>query len=231
MFKEKEKKNRWIVLASWGLDTCVVAWIMKKDYKCKDLLFLHFDYWHKIEKQEQIALKNIVEYYWAKYVSIKLDFLKELFKDSSLLKGNVDESWKGMELALDYVPVRNLLFLSLAVSYAEVNNYNLIGFGWNLSESMAYPDTTSIFIEKYNNLLSNAIWVNKDIKVLDPLKNLLKHEIIREWIRIWAPMNLSWSCYQDKWNWKHCGVCASCRLRKIGMERNWLDIEGNKMEK
>jgi len=225
--KEEIKENRWLVLASWGLDTCVVAWIMKKKYNCKDLIFLHFDYWHKVEDQEQEALENMIKKYWAKYVSIKLDFLKELFKDSPLLTWKIDTSWKWLELNLEYVPVRNLLFLSLATSYAEVQGYNLIWFGWNLSESMSYSDTTSIFIERLNKLLPNAIWTDKNIEIIDPLKDLLKHEIIAEGIKVWAPMNLSWSCYQD-WD-KHCWECASCRLRKIWMKRNWLDILWNNL--
>lgn len=221
----EETVSKGLVLASWGLDTCVVAWIMKEDYNCKEMTFLHFDYGHKVENREQKALEDIVKVYWAKYVSIKLDFLKDLFKDSPLLTWNINEDWKWMELNLEYVPVRNALFLMMATSYAEVHWFNYIWFWGNLSESMSYPDTTAQFIEKMNELLPNAIKRNWNIKILDPLKDLLKHEIIAEWLRVKAPMNLSWSCYQDDWSWKHCWKCASCRLREIWMNRNSLDLE------
>lgn len=217
-----------LVLASGGLDTTVVAGIMKHDYNCKDLTFLHFDYGHKVEEREYESLQNVVNFYNAKLVTIKLDFLKELFKDTPLMTGNVDESWKWMELSLEYVPVRNALFMLLATSYAEVNNINYIWFGWNLSESMSYSDTTQIFIQKINELLPYAIKTNWNIQVLDPLKDLLKHEIVAEGIRVNAPMELTWSCYQDNWTGKHCWVCASCRLRKIWMEKNNLTIEWTK---
>lgn len=222
-----ELQSKGLVLASWGLDTTVVAGIMRSDYNCKELTFLHFDYGHKVEGREAKALEDVVKFYWAKLVTIKLDFLKELFKDSPLMTGKVDETGKWMELALDYVPVRNGLFMLMAISYAEVNEFNYIWFGGNLSESMAYPDTTAETISKLNDLIPNIIKRNWNIKILDPLRDLLKHEIVAEWIRVNAPMNLTWSCYQDSWTWRHCGKCASCRLRNAGMSRNWLDIEGN----
>lgn len=225
---EWQIQSKGIVLASWGLDTAVVAGIMRSDYNCKELIFLHFDYGHKVEWREAKALEDVVKFYWAKLVTIKLDFLKELFKDSPLMTGRVDETGKWMELALDYVPVRNGLFILIAISYAEVNRFNYIWFGGNLSESMAYPDTTAETISKLNDLIPNIIKRNGNIKILDPLRDLLKHEIVKEWIRVNAPMNLTWSCYQDNWTGKHCGKCASCRLRNIWMSRNGLDIEWNK---
>lgn len=220
--------SKGLVLASWGLDTTVVAWIMKNDYNCKELTFLHFDYGHKVEDREAKALRDVVDFYWAKLVTIKLDFLKELFKDSPLMTWKVDETGKWMELSLDYVPVRNWLFMLMAISYAEVNGFHYIWFWGNLSESMAYPDTTAETISKLNDLIPNVVKRNWNIKILDPLRDLLKHEIVKEWIRVWAPMSLTWSCYQDNWTWKHCWKCASCRLREAWMKANGLDLEGNK---
>jgi len=222
-----EKKG--LVLASWGLDTCVVAGIMKDDYKCKELTFLHFDYWHKVEEHEQRALKDVISAYNARFVSVKLDFLMDLFKDSPLLTGKVDTTGKWMEVNLEYVPARNLMFLSLATAYSEVNGFDYIWFWWNLSESMAYPDTTAKFIKDMNNALEGGVGVNKNIQIIDPLKDLLKHEIVEEGLRVNAPMNKSFSCYMNTEDWLHCGECASCRLRAIGMEKNGLDIEGNKV--
>jgi len=93
---------------------------------------------------------------------------------------------------------------------------------------MAYPDTTAETISKLNDLIPNVVKRNWNIKILDPLRDLLKHEIVKEWIRVWAPMSLTWSCYQDNWTWKHCWKCASCRLREAWMKANGLDLEGNK---
>lgn len=226
--KEKTEKKA-LVMASGWLDTCVVAWILKADYDCKDLTFLHFDYWHKVEEKEHKALEKIVEYYGAEYKVVKLDYLKELFKDTPLISGDIDETGKGMELSLEYVPTRNSTFSLLVASYAEVMDFDYIGFWWNLSESMAYSDTTAIWKRKANEFLEVAIGGGKKVEIVAPLEDLLKHEIVAEGIRVWAPMNLSWSCYQDNGTGLHCGKCASCRLRKIGMERNSLDIEGNKL--
>jgi 7-cyano-7-deazaguanine synthase len=60
-----------------------------------------------------------------------------------------------------------------------------------------------------------------NIKVITPLLNMKKSEIVKKGIELDAPLNLTWSCYER--NDLACGSCQSCTLRleafkKAGVE-------------
>jgi 7-cyano-7-deazaguanine synthase len=50
-----------------------------------------------------------------------------------------------------------------------------------------------------------------NIKVVAPLLNMSKSEVVKKGIELAAPLQLTWSCYER--NDKACGHCQSCRLR------------------
>ena len=54
------------------------------------------------------------------------------------------------------------------------------------------------------------------IEVSTPLLHLGKDEIVREGLRLGAPLHLTWSCYTGQE--VACGRCESCRLRLKGFE-------------
>ncbi len=50
-----------------------------------------------------------------------------------------------------------------------------------------------------------------------------KQDIVKEGVRLGAPLHLTWSCYQNDGNIA-CGVCDSCALRLKGFqEAGWSD--------
>ncbi len=51
----------------------------------------------------------------------------------------------GAEYAYEWVPARNLVFISVAVALAEANGFDAVGTGINLEESGAYPDNEMEF--------------------------------------------------------------------------------------
>ena len=51
--------------------------------------------------------------------------------------------------------------------------------------------------------------------------NLNKAAIVKEGIRLGAPLHLSWSCYQSED--KACGVCDSCALRLRGFRQAGIE--------
>ena len=50
-----------------------------------------------------------------------------------------------------------------------------------------------------------------NIKVITPLLEMNKSEIVKKGIELDAPLSLTWSCYEK--NDMACGRCQSCTLR------------------
>lgn len=116
-----------------------------------------------------------------------------------------------------YVPGRNLLFLSIATSYAEVIGAEAIFIGVNALDYSGYPDCRPQFIRKVEEVIAYATKAGvegKGIRVETPLLDMRKSKIIREGIRIGVPYHLTTSCYHG--DVEACGECDSCRLRLKG---------------
>ena len=58
------------------------------------------------------------------------------------------------------------------------------------------------------------------IKIITPIINLSKSEIVKKGVELNAPLELTWSCYQNED--EACGVCDSCALRLRGFQRQEL---------
>jgi 7-cyano-7-deazaguanine synthase len=110
-----------------------------------------------------------------------------------------------------YVPGRNTLFLSYALSFAQSQNAKNIFIGANALDYSGYPDCRPQFIDAYNGLLKS---LGLNIKVLAPLLHLTKAQIIKLGTKIKVPYQYSWSCYNGLK--KPCGKCDSCKLRAKG---------------
>jgi 7-cyano-7-deazaguanine synthase len=54
------------------------------------------------------------------------------------------------------------------------------------------------------------------IEIKTPLIEMKKSEIVKEGVKLGAPLNLTWSCYKD--SELACGSCDSCLLRLRGFE-------------
>jgi 7-cyano-7-deazaguanine synthase len=220
LYIEKENKKT-LILASSGLDSTVAAsWAIKQGY---DISLIHFNYGCKATSNENIAINKLQKFYNCELIKIPIDFYKKIIGNSSIIDNDKDISKKnngedGAELALEWVPARNLVFLSIVSAYAEAHDFSYIVLGGNLEESGAYSDNEYIFQKKFNDLLPNALNLQKKVQLLTPLANLMKHEIVKLGIETNAPMHLTWSCY-DK-DIIPCGECGPDYMRIKAFKMN-----------
>jgi len=218
-----------VVLLSGGLDSTTCLYLAARDcgYPKRTslpILALSFDYSqkHKIEIQKS---RKISKKLGIKHLVQKLD--PNFFLGSSLTEAKlkVRKNAKTESIGLDeeipntYVPGRNILFLSFALSLAEGHKYNTIYIGVNALDYSGYPDCRPEFIEAYQNMANigtkAGIGGSDKIKIITPLLNLNKKEIILLGKELGAPLHLTHSCY-DPVNGKACGKCDSCLLRAKG---------------
>lgn len=213
------KNNKALVVCSGGLDSVVSAtWAKRNGY---DITLFHFHYGSRAQSPETNSILNV-----AKELNCQAEFFpipiysksdSPLLDNDSKIAGGED----GAEFAHEWVPARNLVMLSLATAYAEAKGFNTIVLGNNLEESGAYADNDPEFIDKFNDIIPFAIGDGKQVNVIMPVGNLMKHEIVKLGHQIGAPMNLTWSCYRA--GKKHCGTCGPCYMRRKAFEINGIE--------
>jgi 7-cyano-7-deazaguanine synthase len=206
------RQKRALIIASAGLDSTVcISWAKDKGY---DISLLHFDYRCRAEANETKAINDIAKHFNAELITIPTDLFKNAIKNSRLTDegSTISEGEAGSELAIEWVPARNLIFMSIAAGYAEAYGFDYIILGGNLEEAGAYADNEAIFQRKFGELLPNSLNLQKKVEVLTPVANLMKREIVDLGLKLNSPLDLTWSCYEA--GEIHCGVCGPCKMRK-----------------
>jgi len=120
----------------------------------------------------------------------------------------------GPEIPATYVPARNLVLLSLALSFAEARGAQRVYFGANSLDYSGYPDCRPEFVEAFSQAatLGTRVGVEgRPIEILAPLQHLTKTEILRRGLELGVDYSLTWSCYRGEE--AACGECDSCRIR------------------
>ena len=210
-------KKKCVVLLSGGLDSSTVLYyVIKKNFQP---LCLIFDYFQR-HKKEVVSAKNIAKSVNSKYYIIKTFFP---WKGSALTNSKLKipdcklNDKKNSTIPTTYVPARNIIFLSYAVSLAEVVGAKYIFYGANQIDYSGYPDCRKIFYEKFNELIKVGTKPTTNITIETPLISMSKAEIVRKGMELNAPFHLTWSCYKDQEI--ACGVCDSCALRLRGFQK------------
>ena len=210
-----------IALLSGGLDCTVASSVYSKDY---EIHAITFNYGQKSFKQELTASKQICEKMGFIHKIIDLNWLSEISNSSLNTDENIpepeyddlDNIEKSIKTAASvWVPGRNTVFTSIALSYAESIGASIIIVGWDKEEAHTFPDNSKEYLEKFNELFEVGSPIN--IKVEAPLINMDKNEIVQLGAEFNAPMELSYSCYKGEE--KHCSVCESCMRRKRGFQK------------
>lgn len=208
--------NKSIILLSGGLDSLVCLGLCRDKYNVE--LALTFDYGQKSANKEISAAKKLCDFYNVKHKVINLDWLKEitntaLVTDEILPEGidNPEQSAKSV-----WVPNRNGLFLNIAASFADSYGYNYIILGANAEEGATFPDNTPEFADKVTEEFNYSTLVRP--KVLVPLINYDKNDIVNLALKNSMPLALVQSCYAS--SNKHCGKCESCTRLKNALKHN-----------
>lgn len=217
-----------VCLISGGLDSCVTAHIAKS--KGYEVYALSFNYGQRHKKEIECA--KIIAKSVNSREHIIFDLSLKKFGGSSLLNKSqelesghsLDEI--GKRIPSTYVPARNTVFLSIALSYAEAIDADAIFIGATATDYSGYPDCRPEYIEAFQKMTDLATKKGVEGKIIEinaPLLKMSKGEIIRQGIKIGAPLEKTWSCYAG--NVKACGKCDSCLLRLKGFkEANIKDL-------
>jgi 7-cyano-7-deazaguanine synthase len=140
-------------------------------------------------------------------------------KTSNHIPNTHDVSSIGQKIPSTYVPARNTIFLSIALSYAETRKADEIYIGVTSADYSGYPDCRPEYIQAFQtlaNIATKRAVLGNPISLKTPLLHLNKKEIIQRGQELSVPFEKTWSCYQGEK--KACGHCESCFLRLKGFK-------------
>lgn len=210
-----------VVMISGGMDSTVVAAMIARDgYK---IAALHLNYGQRTEARELKAFNDICGHYGIKErLIVDIKYLAEI-GGSSLTDKNIEVSKAELDnstIPTSYVPFRNANILAIATSWAEVIGANTIGVGAMEQDSSGYPDCREDFFDAYEKMIDLGTKPETKIKILRPVINMTKKDIILEGKELGVPFELTWSCYKSSDT--ACGECDSCALRLRGFAQSGI---------
>jgi len=217
-------KRKAVILLSGGLDSAVTLFYAReKGYECHCLTF---DYGQRHVKETSCA-RMLAKRAGAslKMMKLTLPWRGSSLTDRrvSLPSGRTVEEIESAPIPSTYVPGRNTIFLSLAVSYAEAIGAEAVFIGAHIQDSSGYPDCKKEYLEAFDRAVRAGTrrGLEGRLKLEYPLIGKDKAGIIRLGRRLGVPFEMTWSCY--KGGKKPCGKSDSCVLRARGFEEAGIE--------
>lgn len=207
-----------VVILSGGLDSTITLRLAVEKYGYENVAALTYDYGQKQRREIEMA-KMSTNLLRVKHKVVDASFLGDISKGFS---ANVDTDMKmptirdvlGDPRPKTYVPNRNMILMSIAAAYAEVNNVDTILCGLQVHDEYGYHDTTQRWVDKINDVLSENRIIK--IKVTAPFSRLSKLEELRILYELDGNVNLAMftlTCYNPDSYHSSCGECPSCSER------------------
>jgi len=217
-----------VVLLSGGLDSATtLAIALDEAYQC---FALTFRYGQRHCREIEAAKKVAESLRAVEHRIINID--PAALGGSALTDENIKvpkfraELGQLDQIPITYVPARNLIFLSYALGWAEVIGAFNIFIGVNTTDYSGYPDCRAEFIQAFEqtaNLASASAVRNKGrYRIVTPVINMTKAQIILTGSKLGVDYSLTHSCYDPDKQGRSCGRCDSCRLRLKGFKEAQL---------
>src|SRR5206468_8588086 len=208
-----------VVLLSGGMDSCVCAAIARECHGASKIALLHASYGQRTQERERRAFDEVANFYGVRErLIVQLDHFRAI-GGSALTDKNISvpenelgvPGAHGSAIPVTYVPFRNAHFLSLAVSWAEVLGAGAIYIGAVAEDSSGYPDCRPEYYRVFQELIRVGTRPETQVRIVTPVIEMKKSEIVRRGLELGAPLDLTWSCCPEED--RACGVCDSCLLR------------------
>lgn len=201
-----------LIILSGGLDSSTLLHYIKKTLKYEEIYALSFNYGQKHSKELEMAKYHCDLLQIKEHKIIDMSFLGAMLKGSSaLIDSDIAvphiKEVLGDPQPLSYVPNRNMVMLSLAVSYAEAKGALDVFYGAQKHDSYSgYWDASPEFLESINKVL--MLNRRNKIQIVAPFMDLKKTQLIDIGNKLEVPYEKTWTCYCGRE--KACGTCPTC---------------------
>jgi 7-cyano-7-deazaguanine synthase len=214
-----------VLLLSGGLDSYTAGAIVKADGYALYALSVRYG---QVHAREIEAARDVARALGA-VQHLELDVPLSKIGGSALVGDGVipkDRPIDTRDIPVTYVPARNTVFLSLALGWAEVVHAGAIVIGVNALDYSGYPDCRPEYLRAFERLAALATKAGvegRPLRILSPLIDLTKAEIIRRGLALGVDYALTHSCYDPAPDGTRCGRCDSCVLRARGFREAGVD--------
>ncbi|NLK40969.1 MAG: 7-cyano-7-deazaguanine synthase QueC [Planctomycetes bacterium] len=209
-----------VILLSGGLDSATTLAIAKdQGYDCYALTF-QYGQRHACELEAARRVAKAFKVREHRLITIDLAAFGGSALTNPTLAVPTGRNDLSLEIPITYVPVRNTVFLSYALVWAEVLGLWDIFIGVNAVDYSGYPDCRPAFIaafEKMANLAAaKAVQGQGTYHIHTPIIEMTKAQIIRRGVELGVDYALTHSCYDPDAEGRACGRCDACRFRLKG---------------
>lgn len=220
-----------LVLSSGGVDSTTCVGIAVYELGKENVSTVSVSYGQKHSKELECA-DAVANHYDVDHYILDLSQVLQ-HSNCPLLKNSTEEvpqksyaeqiAENGEGKVSTYVPFRNGLMLSAVAALAqsiypddEVDIY--IGAHADDAAGRAYADCS----EEFTSAMNTAILIGTygKVRVVAPLVNMNKAEVVHTGVGIGVPYKLTWSCYEG--GDKPCGKCGTCIDRAKAFELNGM---------
>ena len=213
------------MLLSGGLDSYTAAAIARAEGFILCALTVRYGQLHACELDAARRVAHALEV--ARHLELEVDLAA--VGGSALTGGGqvaMDRPPNRDGIPSTYVPARNTVLLSLALSWAEVLGATDLFIGVNALDYSGYPDCRPEYIAAFERLATLATKAGVEgarFRVHAPLVRWSKVEIIMRGQALGLDYGLTHSCYAPTPDGRPCGRCDSCQLRARGFAEAGLD--------
>ena len=217
-----------VVLLSAGLDSAV-------NLKCaldggRVVAAITFDYGQRAARRERECAAAMCRRLHVRHEIVRLPWLGEITETALVRRGkslphprvrDLDDTAAARRFAERvWVPNRNGVFLAIAAAYAEALSADEVVAGFNAEEAVTFPDNSEKFARAFNKSLRLSTRTGVRVKSYTVRRH--KASIVRLGIRIGAPLEVVWCCYEG--GRRLCGRCESClRFLRAAREAGQLE--------
>lgn len=200
-----------VILASGGVDSSIL--LKYAENLGYEIYVLSFNY----GQRHNIELSFLSEF--LKTIKVKEHKTAEIdlriFGGSALTDNIKVPNYEDLtdSVPITYVPARNTIFLSYALSYAEVVRAQDIFIGIYSVGYFDYLDCKPEFVAKFNDFTKAAIKQDLRVSAVAPFINFTKTEIVKLGLDLGVDYVKTLSCYNPSVEGQACGKCSSCFFR------------------
>lgn len=206
-----------IILCSGGLDSITLLYYARL---CEaDIHLLHIIY------GQRHAVETSCVRYHARKLNLPLHTVVLpiwTLEDTALVGSTgkiAHEEYQAKHMST-YVPARNTVFASIAMSYMERLKIRHLGMG--IHETETYPDTSPHWADAMSHVMrvgmELSVFDRQDVGIWAPFVNRTKTDIVKQASAHQIPLQFTWSCYDPKIDlqqhnnvkWTPCFQCATC---------------------